>query len=85
MTATTTRTPDASAEPRSSRLRTRWAAIGAAVAVTLGAGGLTMVSASGSPASRFVAITPERILDTRAGEASASTARSPPRRPTASR
>ncbi len=44
--------------------RTRWAAIGAAVAVTLGAGGLLTASAA-SEASVFVAIDPTRVLDTR--------------------
>jgi hypothetical protein len=46
--------------------RSRWAAIGAAVAVVLGAGGLTIVSASGAPSS-FVSVTPVRVLDTRTG------------------
>ena len=46
--------------------RSRWAAIGAAVAVTLGAGGLTIASASSAPSS-FVSITPVRVLDTRTG------------------
>jgi hypothetical protein len=45
-------------------IRSRWAAIGAAVAVTLGAGGLMTASAT-SPQSVFVAINPTRILDTR--------------------
>ncbi|MGA1568692.1 MAG: hypothetical protein ACO38K_03455 [Ilumatobacteraceae bacterium] len=46
--------------------RTRWAAIGAAVAVTLGGGGLIGVSASGeADSSALVPITPVRILDTR--------------------
>lgn len=44
--------------------RSRWAAIGAAVAVTLGAGGLLTAQAN-SDESVFVAISPERILDTR--------------------
>jgi len=47
--------------------RVRWAAIGAAVAVTLGAGGLmtaTAVQNSGEK-STFVAITPCRVMDTR--------------------
>lgn len=48
-------------------LRARWAAIGAAVAVSLGAGGIALVNASGSPSSTFVAVTPERVLDTRTG------------------
>lgn len=47
-------------------LRTRWAAIGAAVAVTLGAGGLAAVQAESSGAV-FVPVTPERVVDTRAG------------------
>lgn len=50
--------------------RTRWAAIGAAVAVTLGAGGMTTVnqlSASNSDPSVIVPIEPTRILDTRTG------------------
>lgn len=47
-------------------LKTRWAAIGAAVAVTLGAGGLG-ISYATSPtgATAFVPITPCRIVDTR--------------------
>jgi hypothetical protein len=44
--------------------RSRWAAIGAAVAVTLGAGGLYTARADSSP-SAFVAISPVRVLDTR--------------------
>lgn len=44
--------------------RSRWAAVGAAVAVTLGAGGLITVRAD-SAASVFVAVTPTRLLDTR--------------------
>jgi hypothetical protein len=45
-------------------VRSRWAAIGAAVAVTLGAGGLASVGAE-SAQSTFVAISPQRVLDTR--------------------
>lgn len=50
--------------------RTRWAAIGAAVAVTLGAGGLFTASAAISSGERtvFVPITPCRIMDTRPGD-----------------
>lgn len=44
--------------------RSRWAAIGAAVAVTFGAGGLFAASAA-SPESSVVALEPVRILDTR--------------------
>ena len=49
-----------------SMLRTRWAAVGAAVAITLGAGGLG-ISYATSPtgAVAFVPITPCRVLDTR--------------------
>jgi hypothetical protein len=46
--------------------RSRWAAIGAAVAVTLGAGGLITANAATDP-SLFVPITPTRVLDTRIG------------------
>ena len=45
--------------------RSRWAAIGAAVAVTLGGGGLFAVQAASSPASSVVTITPVRAIDTR--------------------
>ena len=48
-------------------LRSRWAAIGAAVAVTLGAGGLISVGASNDTSS-LVPITPTRVLDTRSGD-----------------
>jgi hypothetical protein len=49
-----------------SMIRTRWAAIGAAVAVTLGAGGIGLVSATGpAGAVAFVPITPCRLIDTR--------------------
>ena len=44
--------------------RTRWAAIGAAIAVTLGAGGLFVASAA-NDASVFYPIVPTRVLDTR--------------------
>jgi hypothetical protein len=46
--------------------RSRWAAVGAAVAVSLGAGGLGWVAnAANSAPSTFVAITPCRLFDTR--------------------
>lgn len=45
-------------------MRSRWAALGAAVAVTLGGGGLFAVSAA-SPESSVVSLEPVRILDTR--------------------
>jgi hypothetical protein len=48
--------------------RSRWAAVGAAVAITVGAGGLLSASAASSPgASSFVPITPCRLMDTRPG------------------
>lgn len=48
------------------RHRTRWAAVGAAVAVTLSSGGLVLTSAAGpSVASAIVTITPCRLMDTR--------------------
>lgn len=47
--------------------RSRWAALGAAVAVSLGAGGLGLAGATGGEPSGVVTITPERILDTRTG------------------
>jgi hypothetical protein len=47
-------------------VRSRWAAVGAAVAVTLGAGGIGYVSATNpADASAFVPITPCRLVDTR--------------------
>jgi len=45
--------------------RSRWAAIGAAVAVTLGGGGLFVANAASSVPSSVVTIDPVRILDTR--------------------
>ena len=56
--------PDARPGDRHGIWRSRWAAIGAAVAVTLGAGGLVATHAASTP-SVFVAITPQRVLDTR--------------------
>ena len=51
--------------------RTRWAAVGAAIAVTLGAGAVFTASAAESgTASALVPIVPVRLLDTR--EASSS-------------
>ena len=50
----------------SSLTRSRWAAIGAAIAVTLGGGGLIGVSASnGAGQSTYTPVTPVRIMDTR--------------------
>lgn len=50
-----------------SRLRIRWAAIGAAIAVTLGAGGLSITHAVLETGDRsvFVPIAPCRLIDTR--------------------
>ena len=50
---------------RSRAWRSRWAAVGAAVAVTLGAGGLVAVNAASSAPSSFVAIDPARAYDGR--------------------
>jgi hypothetical protein len=48
-----------------SLIRSRWAAIGAAVAVTLGGGAVMVASAETAPDNLFTAITPCRLLDTR--------------------
>jgi hypothetical protein len=50
-----------------SDIRTRWAAVGAAIAITLGAGGFAVTQAAVSSGSRpvFVPITACRIADTR--------------------
>jgi hypothetical protein len=50
-----------------STIRTRWAAVGAAVAVTLGAGGIGLVDAAKEDGPRpvYTAITTCRLLDTR--------------------
>ena len=55
--------------PHRSLVRSRWAALGAAVAVTIGGGGLVGVSAAGGDASGtvFTGISPVRMLDTRGG------------------
>ena len=51
-------------------IRSRWAAVGAAVAVTLGAGGISLGQAAIGSGDKpvFVAITPCRLLDTRPGD-----------------
>ena len=49
--------------------RARWAAIGAALAVTLGAGGLGIARAAGPTPAAYVAISPCRLLDTRSDPA----------------
>ena len=51
----------------SNSLRVRWAAIGAAVAVSLGGGTVLIASASNNVgASSFSPVVPIRVLDTRA-------------------
>ena len=62
-----------------SQIRSRWAAVGAAVAVTLGAGGLGFVDAAVSTGERatFVPITPCRLFDTRPGTDNVGTKSSP--------
>lgn len=52
-----------------SLLRTRWATIGAAVAITLGAGGIGLVSATVTSGERpvLIPIEPCRVADTRPG------------------
>jgi hypothetical protein len=52
-------------ERRGSLWRSRWAAVGAAVAVSLGAGGLLVADAAGGTPSDTVLTDPVRILDTR--------------------
>jgi len=54
-------------EPVTTSTRTRWAAVGAALAVTVGSGGLMSASATidSGPRSVFVPITPCRVMDTR--------------------
>ena len=53
-------------ESRPKAWRARWAAVGAAVAVVLGGGGLFVANAAQSgPGSTFVPIEPARVLDTR--------------------
>jgi hypothetical protein len=53
------------ARARSGAWRSRWAAVGAAVAVTLGAGGMIAVNAAPSAPSSVITVEPIRILDTR--------------------
>ena len=57
-----------------SMIRTRWAAIGAAVAVALGGGGLFVANAADSTSdSLYHAVTPVRVMDTRVGGGAAVT------------
>jgi len=64
-TSTTPISTDVGSRGRRGLWRSRWAAIGAAVALTLGGGGLLVANAAPSPASSIVTISPARILDTR--------------------
>ena len=50
---------------RSGAWRSRWAAVGAAVAVALGAGGMMAVDAASSDPSSTITVEPIRILDSR--------------------
>jgi hypothetical protein len=51
---------------RSAAWRVRWAAVGAAVAVTVGVGGFFAATAApAEPGSTFVPVEPARVLDTR--------------------
>ncbi|HWL45623.1 MAG TPA: hypothetical protein VNQ73_21965 [Ilumatobacter sp.] len=60
----------ASPSTTTSTHRARWAAIGAAVAVSLGAGGLGIANAvTPDGATAYVPITPCRLVDTRPGDA----------------
>ena len=54
-------------DARRSLWRSRWAAIGAAVAMTLGGGGIFVAQAASSVPSSVVTVDPVRILDTRTG------------------
>lgn len=54
-----------SVDGRGGLWRSRWAAIGAAVAVTFGAGGLVAVNAAGGVDSTTVMTDPVRVLDSR--------------------
>ena len=51
-------------------VRTRWAAIGAAVAISVGGGGIaiTQAAVSSGPRSVFMPIAPCRVFDTRSGD-----------------
>jgi hypothetical protein len=66
-TTTTTDTAANAMEPIARHGRARWAAVGAALAVTIGAGGIMSASASIDSGERtvFVPITPCRLTDTR--------------------
>ena len=60
-------------------IRTRWAALGAAVAVTLGAGGISLGHAAIGTGDKpvFVGITPCRLVDTRPGDSNVGGRTSP--------
>ncbi len=58
-----------------SLIRSRWAAIGAAVAVTFGGGTFLVANAASAPSNAFFAITPCRLLDTRSDVAPVETSK----------
>jgi hypothetical protein len=60
------RAGDARNSERRQLSRTRWAAIGAAIAVTLGSGGIGLVGAADEVKSEVTPIAPCRLTDTRA-------------------
>ncbi|HRE01540.1 MAG TPA: hypothetical protein PLV68_09580, partial [Ilumatobacteraceae bacterium] len=62
-----------------SQHRARWAAIGAAVAVSVGAGGFGIANAIqyDNPKNVYIAITPCRLFDTRAGTDNVGTRSTP--------
>lgn len=53
--------------PSPSASRSRWAALGAAVVVAIGAGGMLTASAADPTPTTYVPITPCRVMDTRPG------------------
>ena len=58
---------------KTSSIRSRWAAIGAAVAVSLGGGGVWIASAAETAPTALVSIDPTRVLDTREAASSIHT------------
>ncbi|MGB3736086.1 MAG: hypothetical protein WA964_14105, partial [Ilumatobacter sp.] len=58
---------DGSTSERRRMSRSRWAAIGAAVAVSVGSGGIGLVQAATQVKSEVTPIAPCRLIDTRAG------------------
>lgn len=67
-------------QSRSSTMRARWAAIGAAVAISCGAGGIGIVRAAQSPdltPSAYIPIEPCRLADTRPGPSATGNRQTP--------